>query len=556
MNARPGVVEVGRAGEASRLAAIARIAAAKGWRHYAERLGFGAGDARGGQPVHGKEDAARLREALEELGPTFVKFGQMLSQRDDLFPHALVSELRGLQDQAGSFPADVARGIIEADTGLSVEQLFGSFDDRPMAAASIAQVHCAALHDGTAVIVKVQRPGIAKTVEGDIAVLRRVSRLLSAMPSLRPFNLPELVEEFAATLRGELDFEQEGRNAERFALLNRDEPIVMVPKIFWEATTRRVLTMEHSSGHRIDQAAANVPGRPELAQRLMRLFLTHVFEHGVFHADPHPGNVFLMPDGRICFHDFGALGELSPRVQESLRQLFLGVMARDAGWVASAYLGMGGATEQLDRGAFTADLSNALDGYYRASGLGKRSFGAILQEFMGLGRRHHIKLLRETTMLMRAFAELESLVRKLDPEFSSLSGFQAYSGRLLKHAFLPHLGIDRIAHTYRLMSAMRDVAGEAPITLRRLIGRLERGEPLFDIRHQSGGSLERHLLHASNRLAFALIVASVVIGSAMLLSSHTGPHWGGLSLLGLIGFAVAAVLGLAWAVIALRSGKL
>ena len=551
MNARPDLRE---AGEASRLAAIARVAAAKGWAHYAERLGF-AGERGARRPDHGREDAARLREALEELGPTFVKFGQMLSQRDDLFPAELVAELRALQDRAGSFPAQTARRIIEEDTGRTVEQLFASFDDEPMAAASMAQVHCATLPDGTSVIVKVQRPGIDQTVEGDIAVLRRVSRLLSAMPALRSFNLLELVEEFAVTLRGELDFEQEGRNAERFAELNREEPLVFVPKIFWEATTRRVLTMEHSTGHRLDQAAS-LPERPDLAKALMRLFLTHVFEHGVFHADPHPGNVFLLPDGRLCFHDFGAIGELSPRVQESLRQLFLGVMARDAAWVASAYLGMGGATEQLDRTAFTADLGSALDRYYRASGLGQRSFGAILQEFIGLGRKHHVRLLRETTMLMRAFAELESLVRKLDPEFSSLSAFQSYSGRLLKHAVLPQLGMDRIAQTYKLVSAVRDVAGEAPIALRRLMGRLERGEPLFDIRHQSGGSLERHMLHASNRLAFALIVASVVIGSAMLLSSHAGPHWEGLSLLGLIGFAVAGVLGLAWAVIALRSGKL
>lgn len=551
MNARPDLQEVG---EASRLAAIARVAAAKGWAHYAARLGYGG--ARGAKPApHGREDAVRLREALEELGPTFVKFGQMLSQRDDLFPPPLVAELRGLQDRAGSFSADTARRIIREDTGRDVEQIFATFDDEPMAAASIAQVHCATLQDGTAVVVKVQRPGVTQTVEGDIAVLRRVSRLLSTLPPLASFNLPELVEEFAATLRGELDFEQEGRNAERFAELNRDEPLVVVPRIFWEATTRRVLTMEHSRGHRLDQAV-ELPQRPDLAKTLMRLFLTHVFEHGVFHADPHPGNVFFLPDGRLCFHDFGAIGELSPRVQESLRQLFLGVMARDGAWVASAYLGMGGATEQLDRSAFTADLGNALDRYYRASGLGQRSFGAILQEFIGLGRKHHIRLLRETTMLMRAFAELESLVRKLDPEFSSLSAFQSYSGRLLKHAFLPQLGIDRVAHTYKLVSALRDVAGEAPITLRRLMGRLERGEPLFDIRHQSGGSLERHLLHASNRLAFALIVASVVIGSAMLLSSHTGPHWEGLSLLGLAGFAVAGVLGLAWAVIALRSGKL
>ena len=537
-------------GELVRLGAIARVAMANGFGHYAARLGFGGSD---------KQDAAaetgvrRLREALEELGPTFVKFGQMLSQRDDLFPAELVNELRSLQDRAGEFPAEVARRIIEEETGRPVGQLFGSFDDKPMAAASMAQVHCAVLPDGTKVIVKVQRPDIERTVTSDIAVLRRLSRLLpSAIPSLRPFNLGGLVDEFAATLREELDFEHEGRNAERFAELNRDEPMVYVPKVYWEATTRRVLTMDHSPGHRLgDQAAP-----PGIAQALMRLFLTQVFEHGVFHADPHPGNLFLLPDGRICYHDFGALGALSPHVQESLRQLFLAVMARDASWVASAYLGMGGASAELDRPAFTQDLAKALDRYYREAGAGRQSFGAILQEFIGLGRRHHIRLLRETTMLMRAFAELESLVRRLDPEFSSLTAFQSYSGRLLKHAFLPDMGVAQVAQAYRLASAVREVAGEAPITVRRLLGRLERGEPLFDIRHQSGGSIERHLLHASNRLAFALIVASIVVGSSLLLSAHAGPHWEELPVLGIAAFLIAAVLGIAWAVLALRSGKL
>jgi ubiquinone biosynthesis protein len=554
MNQRVSMLKTDRPGEISRLAAIARVAAAKGWSHYAERLGFGAQDSQ--LQAHGS-DARRLREALEELGPTFVKFGQMLSQRDDLFPAELVSELRSLQDRAGSFPAETARRIIEADTRRTVADLFASFDDQPMAAASIAQVHCASLPDGTRVIVKVQRPGIAETVEGDIAVLRRLVRLLTAaVPSLRAFNLLELVEEFAVTLRAELDFEQEARNAERFAEANREETNVVVPRIFWETTTRRVLTMEHSAGHRLDDPRVDPAARAQLVQSLMRLFLTHVFEHGLFHADPHPGNVFLLTDSRLCFHDFGAIGELLPRVQENLRQLFLAVMARDAAWAASAYMGMGGAASELDRAVFTRDLAAALDRYYRESGAGRQSFGAIIQEFIGLGRMHHIRLLRETTLLMRAFAELESLVRRLDPEFSSLAAFKAYSGRLLKHAFMPELGVAGIAQAYRLMSAARDVAGETPITLRRLMGRLERGEPLFEIRHQSGGSIERHLLHASNRLAFALIVAAIVIGSAILLGVHAGPHWEGLPLLGIAGFVIAGVLGIAWALLALKSGKL
>ena len=539
-------------GELARFGAIVKVAIEKGFGHYAARLGLaGQSKDEAGARAHG--DARRLREALEELGPTFVKFGQMLSQREDLFPAELIGELHGLQERAAEFPAHVARGIIEEETGHKLEELFASFDDRPMAAASIAQVHCATLPEGTRVIVKVQRPGIAETVEGDIAVLRRLARLLpAAVPALRPFNLAELVGEFAAMLREELDFEHEARNAERFAELNRDEPLVFVPKVFWQATARRVLTMERSPGHRMSDA----PVPEGTAQALMRLFLTQVFEHGVFHADPHPGNLFVLPDGRICYHDFGAIGELSPRVQESLRQLFLAVMARDASWVASAYLGMGGAIGELDRPAFTRDLAAALDRYYRASGTGRQSFSAIIREFIALGRKHRIRLLRETTLLMRAFAELESLVRRLDPEYSSLGAFQGYSGRLLKHAFVPDLGVAQIAQAYRLVSSAREVAGEAPITLRRLMGRLERGEPLFDVRHQSGGSIERHLLHASNRLAFALIVASIVIGSALLLAAHAGPHWEELPVLGIAGFLVAGVLGVAWAVLALKSGKL
>jgi len=556
VNARDSAQDIGSGtGEFRRMAAIAKIAVEKGWAHYVERLGWARTQRPGAEDAVGSE-ASRLRETLEALGPIFVKFGQMLSQRPDIFPEDLVRELRSLQDRATSFPAAIARQIIEQELDRAPSELFTDFDDQPIAAASMAQVHRATWSDGTAVIVKVQRPGIAETVEDDIAVLRRLARIVpKVIPTLRVFNLTELVEEFAVTLRAELDFVQEGRNAERFAALNRDEPSVSVPSVFWDATARRVLTMEHSAGCRLDAASGN-GGRAETVQTLMRLFLTQVFEHGVFHADPHPGNVFLLPDGRICFHDFGALGELSPTVQESLRQIFLAVMARDPAWVASAYLGMGGAIGQLDRAAFTNDLSASLDRYYRQSGLGAQSFSAIIQEFVRLGRKHQIRLVRETTMLLRAFAELESLLKSLDSRFNSLNAFQTYSTQLLRHAFLPELGMSNVARVYRVTSAAREMLLDTPIALRRLIGRLERGDPLFEIRHQSGGSLEQHLLHASNRLAFALVIASMVIGSSLLLTAHSGPHWAGLPILGLAGFTVAAVLGIAWALLAIRSGRL
>jgi ubiquinone biosynthesis protein len=541
-------------GELARLGEIARVAIAKGLAHYAERLGF-AGEAAAPGVTDGAADARRLREALEELGPTFVKFGQMLASRVDVFPEELIGELRKLHAAAREFPAETARRIIEEETGRKVAELYATFEERPMAAASMAQVHCATLHDGTAVVVKVQRPGIESVVEADIAILRRVSRLLDgAVPSMRPLNLPALVSEFADMLREELDFEKEARNARRFAEANSQEAAIYVPRVFAQASTGRVLTMDHSPGRALDSVPEE--RRAALAQTLMRLFLVQVFEHGVFHADPHPGNVFVMPDGRLCFHDFGALGLLSPAVQESLRQLFLAVVARDAGWLASAYLGMGGASAEVDRGSFTRDLSQALDRYYRQSAGGGQALSAILREFVRLGRLHRVRLLRETTMLLRGFAELESLVHELAPGFNSLEAFRAYSGRLLRHAFTPDLGAANLAHAYRIATAARGATADLPIAVQRLLGRLDRGEALFEIRHQAGGSIERQLLHASNRLAFALIIAALIVGSAVIMAAHAGPHVDDVPVLSLVGFVVAAILGLAWAAIALRSGKL
>lgn len=543
-------------GEFGRLAQIAKVAAGKGWSHYAARLAVAAASSTP-TSAESEQDAVRLREALEELGPTFIKFGQAMAERPDIFPPGVTAELAKLHDAAEPFAAKVARDIIQRETSKRIEDLYASFEDNPLAAASMAQVHCAMLHDGTAVVVKVQRPDIAADVEADIAVLRRVASLAgSLVPSLRAFSLPDLVDEVAETLRGELDFEQEARNAERFAALHADEPSVFVPKVFWEATTRRIMTMERSPGRRLDAGAHDAERNKAAASLLMRLFLTQVFEHGVFHGDPHPGNVFILDDGRICFHDFGALGELSPQLKGSLRELFLGVVARDPGWVASAYLAMGGGAPEVDRALFAKDVGVALDRYYHRSGGGVETLSAVMHEFVRLGRRHHIRLLRETALLVRAFAELESLVRQLDPQFSSVRAFDSYSVRLLTHALVPQLGVARFAEMYRATLAIGDIVGKGPTEMRRLLGRLERGEPLFEIRHQSGGSLERHLLHASNRLAFALIIASMVTGSAIVMSAHVGPHLGDVPLIALVGFVVAGALGLAWAVLALKSGKL
>jgi ubiquinone biosynthesis protein len=295
-------------------------------------------------------DARRLRAALEELGPTFVKFGQMLSMRQDLFPQDIISELQKLQDAVPPFPGEEARRIIEAQLGQPVAELFATFDELPLAAASIAQVHTATLRDGTSVIVKVQRPGIEEVIQADLEILFCIARLLeSHVTESRRYDPLGLVKEFAETITRELDFHREGRSMDCFRDNFKDNPSVYVPQIFWNLSGKRVLTMKHSHGHKI---SGNYPADPaerrRLAEVFVRLYLTQIFEHGFFHGDPHPGNVFIMDDGRLCFLDFGIVGRLSPRDQDNLRHLFLALIVRDTEWMAGVYLDLCGATADVD----------------------------------------------------------------------------------------------------------------------------------------------------------------------------------------------------------------
>jgi ubiquinone biosynthesis protein len=477
--------------------------------------------------------------------------------RADLFPDELVDELRHLQSAARPFDGATARAIVERELGASVSTLFARFDETPFAAASMAQVHRASLHDGTEAAIKVQRSDIDETIASDLALLRYAARRLDRhVKRLHQYNLPALVEEFADTIAAELDFVREAANAELFAAANRVEPLVYVPPVFHELTTRRVLTMELSHARTIDAATpADPAARRRLAAELMRLFLTQVFEHGVFHADPHPGNVFLRADGRLCFHDFGQLGRLGARDQENLRQLFLAVIARDAAWLGDTYVAMGGVEGELDREAFVRDLGRTLETYYTA-GVTASSFSAILAEFVRLGRVHHVRLVRAIAAAAKAFMTVEALARALDPEFDSPGAFRDYTGRLVATLVRPEVGAASVARGYRALAATRQAAAGVPVAVARLLDALAGDGVALRVRHEALGGVERELARAANRIAFSLIVAAVVIGSAIVLAVHAGPHVSGLPLIAVAGFALAAVLGLWWAVLALRSRRL
>ncbi len=544
--------------DTARLAQILRIAARHGLGHYVERLNLKGYLAGGRAPeLAGTSEARRLRVALEALGPSFVKFGQMLSTRRDLFGDDVVAELQALQDKVPPFPASDARAIIEQELGRPVEELFEHFDDTPLAAASIAQVHCAQLADGTDVIVKVQRPGIEETLRADIDILYFLARLLVRfVPESRRYEPIALIDEFADHIADELDFTREGRYAERFGANFRDEPAVYVPPVYWEASSRRVITMAHSHGQRLSaEYPADAAERTQLADTLMRLFLVQIFEHGFFHGDPHPGNLFYLPDGRICFHDFGIVGRLSTRDQEHLRDLFFAAVTRDSQWLADVYLEMGGASPQTDRVAFAKDLATALEEYYAASARGT-SFGTVLQEFIRLGNRYQIRLLRETLLVAKVFMILESVTRTLDPSFDMFVAFQRHAPAMIVRDLLPTFDRERgLAKVYRLLSGLRHMASELPDALAALVRQLRQGEATLHIRHEPLASLEQHIDRASNRLSLSLIIAAVVIGSSLVMTFHAGPHYEEIPVIGLVGYLIAAVMGLGWAIAILRSGR-
>ncbi len=442
--------------------------------------------------------------------------------------------------------------------GRPTDELFARFDAEPFAAASIAQVYGAELPDGTSVVVKVQRDAIRDSIDADLSIMHFLARQLERhITESRKFSPVELVEEFTATLLAELDFRREGRNADRFRANFREDPSVVVPVIFWDWTTARVLTMERSTGHRASATEADsAAGRSALAAELLRLFLVQIFEHGFFHGNPHPGNVFMLPVGRVCFHDFGIVGELAPDEQDSLAQLLMAVITRDAPWAAEAYFDMGVAGPEVDRRAFGRDLEDALAAFHAAAGHGL-AFSEILNQFIRLGQRHRIRLPRAFLLVAKTFMEVESHALLLDPDFNVVASLQTYAPRLLRRLLMPDLERGSGLHAnYRRLRDLRATVDALPDIAKGIVAALREGRVRIELQDAQLRGIEERVERTGNRLSFSLIIASVVVASAIVVSFHAGPHYEGISLLGLFGFVVAGLLGLRWALAVLRSGKL
>ena len=496
--------------------------------------------------------APRWRAALEELGPTFVKFGQLLSLRADLLPPEVTGELAKLQDRLAPFPAAEARAAIEAELGAPLERSFAAFDPEPLAAASIAQVHGALLPDGRAVVVKVQRPGIRAGIESDIAILQALAALVErVVPETRVHGPLAIVEEFRRAILRELDFRAEARAQERFAVLFAGSADVRIPLPVRELCGPRILVAERLDGRRITDVEAVAPiERARLARVLNDAFLTQIFEHGIFHADPHPGNIVVLPDGRLCFHDFGIVGRLSTGQRRALADLFRGVLQRDADRLLETYLRVGTVGEGVRREALRADLEELVEEY---AGLPLRDFsaGELLDHAVRLARGYRIRFPTSFFLLVKTVVVMESVTRSLDPSYQALALIQERAGQL---------GATRLrgfaAEAGRVAQGAEDLLAALPSALSAAARTMREGRFELRLRHDKFEEMEARIDRSFNRLTFGVVTAAIIVASAIIMQTGLAPRVFGVPVLGILGFFAAAVLGFGLLIAILRGGRL
>ena len=479
----------------------------------------------------------RLRRTLEELGATYIKVGQFLSGRADLLPPAYIEEFAKLLDDAPPLPAQQIRGVIERELGAPVERLFATFEDQPIASASIGQVHRATLFDGQQVVVKVQRPNIEETVEADLDLLLRQARFLEKRSeTMRDYNVAAIAQELARSIRGELDYHTEGRNAERLRNNLSSDPRFVVPQVHWNLTSQRVITLEYLEGisfrevNRLREAGYDLSA---LARVGIEAFLKQIFVDGYYHADPHPANILAVGD-QIGFVDFGNTGYLSPHQKEMLGDVFLQILDEDAAGIARTVIRMGATKGRPSVEAMERDLQRLLMRYWGIA-LEEIPMGEMLAEVFTTAHRHKVYLPGDLALLARTIITLEGTGRLLDPGFVLVDAVRPFAVRLVRERFSPMIAGRRALNNLRQAG---DLVQAFPRRLDDLWDQLEEGDLTFGVDVQRLDESIHKLNSMVNRIAFSIVVAALIVGSALIL--HGGKERWELPLLGL-GIPVAQI---------------
>lgn len=492
----------------------------------------------------GMSGAQRLRHAAEELGPTFIKIGQLLSSRPDIIPPDIAAELEQLQDKVTALPFEDILGVIREELERSPEEAFSEIEKEPLAAASIAQVHGATLHDAKPVVIKVQRPDITEIIEVDLEILTDLAQILSRYSGDTAIQDPVgMVNEFDRSIHRELNFLQEGRNIERFGRIFADDHNVLIPAYYPDLSTQRILVMDYVDGIKVsclDEITSAGLDRAVIAKRGAQLILKQVFEYGFFHADPHPGNIMVLDENIIAPLDYGMVGYLSESTIEELSSVLVGIVRKDVARILTSFDQLGISHELSNRLEFEAALTDFINRYYEAP-LKQLQVSVLLSEIFKIVQTHHLTVPPNLTLMLKALVTVEGLGRTLYPEFDMVSELRPYLKQITLRRYDPRRrfrdGLTILDDLYRLIE-------DFPRSTRDILQKIKQGELRVQFEHRNLEGLVREMDRSTNRIASAMIIAALIVGSSLLAQVSIGPRVFGFSMLGLIGYLLASVLGL------------
>lgn len=500
--------------------------------------------------------AERVRMALEELGPTYIKLGQVLSTRPDLIPVDFINELSKLQDDVSPCPLSDVCGVIASELGHPPDDVFESFEETPLASASIGQVYRARLKDGEAVAVKVQRPGIRKIIEVDLEIMLHLATLMERHLEELAIHRPvRIVEEFAKVIEREIDYTIEATNMERVAREFLDDPTIYVPKVFRETTTARVLTMEYVEGIKVSQIDALERAgldRKVITIRGANFYLKQIFNQGFFHADPHPGNIFVLSDNVICLLDFGMVGSVDRQTREEFVDLVDSVINQHENRVCQILLKLAVWDEEPDMQSLEKDVATFM-GQHLHKPLKEIRIGKLLQDLLEIASRHRLGIPPDLFLMMKALGTIEGVALSLDPDFDMTAQTEPFIERVKLARFFPH----RIAgDVFRIAGDLLQFTRQFPREVLEISRLIRQKKLTVKLDHQGLEDMLATHDRISNRISFSIIIASLIIGSALIVISGTPPFVYGISLIGIILFLAAAVMGIWLLVAILRKGRL
>ena len=500
--------------------------------------------------------AERMRLALEELGPTFVKLGQLLSTRPDIIPRPFVQEFAKLQDMVPPFSFEELQEQVRLELGGEIGDFYSSFDPLPIAAASIAQVHQATLHSGERVVVKVRRPHIIELVETDIDVLLGLAQLIERhLPNKEVYEPIALVREFARTIRREMDFTREGHTIEKIAGNFTGDQTLYFPKVYWDVTTRGILTLEFINGIKVsDHQSLRSAGLDlkEIAKRGANAILKMVLADGFFHGDPHPGNVFILPGNVICLLDYGMVGRLDEQLKNFLLDILVAIIDRDVDEVISLLLQSGDITDSFNPRTLRRDLSEFIDSYYEIP-LKEIEVGRLFLEFIEIVTTHKIKIQSDLMLLAKALITVEGMGRELDPGFDMVEHLRPFIEGAIKARISPR---NLTASLFENLKPYLHLARNFPRDLKEFLNRVNRNKFKIDLEHRGLDRFISELDKSINRLSSSLIIAALIVGSSIVMQIDKGPKLMGFPIFAFLGYSIAGLIGFWWVIAIIRSGRL